>query len=166
MFHPCSTVKEYEKKKINDLKMKLTVKIAERYETRSKHIVKLRLEPMAESQVVAVVVISVKIQFTFKNQISKNENKNYHFFLVSGICTCTDKEPEFKKKRVLENIEVDFSKLLMIRMEQDQLYLDGLGSEKLSDVASNIIVAMPLNDDDVLTVDLGISATLLHRLAI
>jgi hypothetical protein len=30
MFHPCSTVKEYEKKKINDLKMKLTVKIAER----------------------------------------------------------------------------------------------------------------------------------------
>jgi len=34
----------------------------------------------------------------------------------------------------------------------------GIGSEKLTDVASNITVAMPLNDDDVLTVDIGISA--------
>jgi PBP1b-binding outer membrane lipoprotein LpoB len=33
MFHSCSTVKEYEKEKINDPEMKLTAKIAERYET-------------------------------------------------------------------------------------------------------------------------------------
>jgi hypothetical protein len=30
---------------------------------------------------------------------------------------------------------------------------------KLSDIASNIVVAVPLNDDDVLTFDVGISAS-------
>ena len=34
----------------------------------------------------------------------------------------------------------------------------GIGSEKLTDLTSNIVVAMPLNDDDVLTIDAGISA--------
>ena len=33
-----------------------------------------------------------------------------------------------------------------------------MGSEKLTNLASNIIVAMPLNEDDVLTVDMGLSA--------
>ena len=33
-----------------------------------------------------------------------------------------------------------------------------MGSEKLTDLASNIVVAIPLNDDDVLTVDMGLSA--------
>jgi hypothetical protein len=32
----------------------------------------------------------------------------------------------------------------------------GIGSEKLTDLASNIVVAVPINDD-VLTIDVGIS---------
>ena len=79
------------------------------------------------------------------------------FTLIAVSAFAQDKEPEFKK-RVLENIEVDF---LASYYDQDgarSAVSGGLGSEKLSDVASNIIVAMPLNDDDVLTVDLGISA--------
>lgn len=62
------------------------------------------------------------------------------------------------KKRILESTEVD---ILVSYYQQDGLHSSvsgGMGSEYLTDIASNIIVAMPLNDDDVLTVDLGLSA--------
>ena len=62
------------------------------------------------------------------------------------------------KKRVLESTEVDF---LLSYYNQDgskSAVSGGIGSEKLADIATNIVVAMPLNDDAVLTVDLGISA--------
>ncbi len=62
------------------------------------------------------------------------------------------------KKRVLEATEVDF---LASYYKQDGVHSSvsgGIGSEKLTDIASNIVVAMPLNDDDVLTIDVGISA--------
>lgn len=62
------------------------------------------------------------------------------------------------KKRILENTEVDF---LLSYYNQDGKHSavgGGIGSEKLSDIASNIIVAVPLNEDDVLTFDAGISA--------
>lgn len=62
------------------------------------------------------------------------------------------------KKRVLESTEVDF---LLSYYNQDgskSAVSGGIGSEELTDIASNIVIAMPLNDDDILTVDLGISA--------
>jgi hypothetical protein len=62
------------------------------------------------------------------------------------------------KKRVLESTEVDF---LLSYYKQDgskSAVSGGIGTEELTNLASNIVVAMPLNDDDVLTVDLGISA--------
>jgi len=62
------------------------------------------------------------------------------------------------KKRVLESTEVDF---LLSYYNQDgskSAVSGGIGSEKLTDIATNIVVAMPLNDDAVLTVDIGISA--------
>lgn len=68
-----------------------------------------------------------------------------------------DTIPVFKK-RVLETVEVDF---LASYYTQDGLHSavsGGIGSEKLTDIASNIVVAMPMNDDDILTIDVGISA--------
>lgn len=62
------------------------------------------------------------------------------------------------KKRVLENTEVDF---LLSYYNQDGAHSavgGGIGSEKLSDIATNIVVALPVNADDVLTFDVGISA--------
>lgn len=62
------------------------------------------------------------------------------------------------KKRVLESTEVDF---MVSYYKQDGVHSSvsgGMGSEKLTNLASNIIVAMPLNEDDVLTVDMGLSA--------
>ncbi|MGZ9675887.1 DUF3570 domain-containing protein [Flavobacterium sp. GNP001] len=69
----------------------------------------------------------------------------------------TVKEPVFKK-RVLETTEVDFLASYYTQDGSRSAVSGGLGSEKLTDVASNIVVAMPLNDDDLLTIDLGISA--------
>jgi hypothetical protein len=62
------------------------------------------------------------------------------------------------KKRVLESTEVDF---MLSYYNQDGIHSSvsgGIGSEKLTDIASNIVVAIPMNDDDVLTIDAGISA--------
>ena len=62
------------------------------------------------------------------------------------------------KKRVLENIEVDFLASYYKQDGKHSAVSGGIGSEKLMDITSNIIIAMPLNDDDVLTVDAGLSA--------
>ena len=62
------------------------------------------------------------------------------------------------KKRVLESIEVD---ILMSYYQQDGDHASvtgGIGTEELTDFAPTIIVAIPLNADDVLTIDAGISA--------
>ncbi|WP_395062834.1 DUF3570 domain-containing protein [Flavobacterium sp.] len=84
-------------------------------------------------------------------------------FFISGFAFSQDKEVAKDttvvfKKRVLESTEVDF---MLSYYNQDGAHSavsGGIGSEKLTDVASNIIVAMPMNDDDVLTIDAGLSA--------
>ncbi|WP_299886083.1 DUF3570 domain-containing protein [uncultured Lacinutrix sp.] len=62
------------------------------------------------------------------------------------------------KKRVLESTEVDF---LMSYYRQDGNHASvtgGIGNEELTDITPTFVVAIPLNADDVLTVDAGISA--------
>lgn len=62
------------------------------------------------------------------------------------------------KKRVLETTEVDFLMSYYTQEGSNAAVSGGLGTEELTDIAPTIIVSMPLNDDDVLTVDFGISA--------
>lgn len=62
------------------------------------------------------------------------------------------------KKRVLETSEVDFLLSYYNQSGVKSAVSGGIGSEDLMDIASNIVVSMPLNDDAVLTVDIGISA--------
>lgn len=62
------------------------------------------------------------------------------------------------KKRVLESVEVEFLASYYNQNGAHSAVSGGIGSEKLTDVASNIILSIPLNDDDVLTIDAGISA--------
>lgn len=62
------------------------------------------------------------------------------------------------KKRVLETTEVDF---LFSYYEQDgnnAAVSGGIGTEKLTDATPTFVISIPLNDDDVLTIDAGISA--------
>lgn len=81
------------------------------------------------------------------------------FLLLSSFAFSQEKDSTVVfKKRVLESTEVDF---LASYYKQDGLHSavsGGIGSENLTDIASNIIVAIPMNDDDILTVDAGISA--------
>ena len=62
------------------------------------------------------------------------------------------------KKRVLESTEVDFLASYYNQNGSKSVVSGGIGSEKLTDIASNIVVNMPINDDATLTIDLGISA--------
>lgn len=62
------------------------------------------------------------------------------------------------KKRVLESAEVDFLISYYKQTGNKSAVSGGIGSEKLTDLASNIVVSVPLNADDVLTIDAGISA--------
>jgi len=62
------------------------------------------------------------------------------------------------KKRVLESAEID---LLFSYYGQDgnnAAVTGGEGTEKLTDATSSIVVSIPINPDDVLTADVGISA--------
>lgn len=88
--------------------------------------------------------------------------KNYFilvFAIISTSVFAQEKDTTIVfKKRVLESIEVDF---LMSYYQQDGIHsavAGGKGMEELTDITPTIVVAVPLNDDDVLTADLGISA--------
>lgn len=62
------------------------------------------------------------------------------------------------KKRVLENTEVDMLMSLYSQDGDHSAVGGGVGTENLQDVTPTIVISVPLNDDDVLTIDAGISA--------
>lgn len=62
------------------------------------------------------------------------------------------------KKRVLESVEIDFLSSLYLQDGKNAAVTGGIGSEQLIDAAGAIIISIPLNDDDVLTIDASVSA--------
>ncbi len=62
------------------------------------------------------------------------------------------------KKRVLENIEIDFLTSYYTQDGNNAAVTGGIGSEKITDITPTFVIAIPLNDDDVLIIDAGISA--------
>ncbi|UOX33252.1 DUF3570 domain-containing protein [Flavobacterium sediminilitoris] len=89
------------------------------------------------------------------------KNKIVLFLCLISLFSFSQEKDSTKityKKRVLESIEVDF---LASYYKQDGIHSavsGGKGMEDLTDITPTIVVAVPLNDDDVLTVDVGISA--------
>ena len=87
--------------------------------------------------------------------------KLFYIVLLSLLSMAVEAQKDSTKvykKRVLENAEVD---LLMSYYKQDgdhSVVGGGVGSEKLNDVTPTIVITVPLNDDDVLTIDTGLSA--------
>ena len=62
------------------------------------------------------------------------------------------------KKKVLETLEID---LLLGYYEQEGTHASvtgGIGNEDLQNTAPSVVVRIPLNEDDVLTADVGMSA--------
>ena len=62
------------------------------------------------------------------------------------------------KKRVLETTEVDFLTSYYTQDGDNAAVSGGIGTEELSDVTGTFIISIPLNDDDILTIDAGVSA--------
>lgn len=62
------------------------------------------------------------------------------------------------KKRVLETTEIDFLTSYYSQDGENAAVSGGIGTEELTDFTAAIIVSIPLNDDDVLTIDAGVSA--------
>lgn len=69
--------------------------------------------------------------------------------------TATDKA---YKKRVLETTEVDFLSSYYSQDGDNAAVSGGIGTESLTDLTGTVVVSIPLNDDDVLTIDAGVSA--------
>ena len=69
-----------------------------------------------------------------------------------------DPKPEEYKKRVLESAEVDFLTSFYSQDGDNAAVSGGIGTEELTDVTGAVVLSIPLNDDDVLTIDAGISA--------
>jgi len=65
---------------------------------------------------------------------------------------------ESYKKRVLEVAEVAFLSSYYTQDGNNAAVSGGIGTEELTDATGTFVVSIPLNDDDVLTVDAGISA--------
>ena len=62
------------------------------------------------------------------------------------------------KKRVLETTEVDFLTSYYTQDGDNAAVSGGIGTEELTDVTATFVVSIPLNDDDILTIDAGVSA--------
>lgn len=62
------------------------------------------------------------------------------------------------KKRVLENTEVDILSSYYSQDGENAAVSGGKGTEELTDFTATYIIFIPLNDDDILTIDAGISA--------
>jgi len=79
-------------------------------------------------------------------------------FLLMGAFVFAQQNDTSYQKRVLETSEVD---LLFSYYNQDGTHAavtGGEGTEELTDATSTIVLRMPMNEDDVLTIDVGLSA--------
>ena len=94
---------------------------------------------------------------------TKNQLKNIIFFMclfafAEAYSQTSQDSSKVYKKRVLETIEVDFLSSYYSQDGDNAAVSGGIGTEELTDVTGTIVVAIPLNDDDVLTIDAGVSA--------
>lgn len=79
-------------------------------------------------------------------------------FLLASLGYAQNDETELYKKRVLETAEIDFLYSFYTQDGDNAAVTGGIGTESLTDQTPTIVVSIPLNDDDVLTIDAGISA--------
>ncbi|MGB5437008.1 MAG: DUF3570 domain-containing protein [Maribacter sp.] len=80
------------------------------------------------------------------------------FLLLFNWGFAQDDNTNSYQKRVLETAEIDLLFSYYNQDGQNAAVTGGEGTEELTDATSSIVVKMPLNPDDVLTVDVGISA--------
>lgn len=80
------------------------------------------------------------------------------FAFAKSYSQATQDSTKVYKKRVLETTEVDFLTSYYSQDGDNAAVSGGIGNEELTDVTGTFVVSIPLNDDDVLTIDAGVSA--------
>lgn len=80
------------------------------------------------------------------------------FAFVKSYSQTEQDSTKVYKKRVLETTEVDFLTSYYSQDGDNAAVSGGIGNEELTDVTGTFVVSIPLNDDDVLTIDAGVSA--------
>ena len=107
---------------------------------------------MEVKQEVVVVVIKEFIMKTFLFIL-------FSFVVVLSFAQEQSKDSvETYKKRVLEKTEIDFLTSYYKQDGNNAAVTGGVGTEELTDLATEIVVAIPLNDDDVLSITATASA--------
>src|SRR6056297_173448 len=79
------------------------------------------------------------------------------FFLIVSVSWAQQNATSYKR-RVLEASEVDLLFSYYSQDGQNAAVTGGEGTEELTDATSSIVLRMPMNEDDILTVDVGLSA--------
>lgn len=132
-----------------------------------KYTERLQLGPMAVKQgavVGAINTLAIAIQ-RWKNKTTLYLNVYYGkkalfallFFMVITSIHAQQTNTGYSK-RVLETSEIDFLFSYYGQDGQNAAVTGGEGTEELTDATSSIVLKMPMNEDDVLTVDVGLSA--------
>jgi hypothetical protein len=80
------------------------------------------------------------------------------FAFARSYSQTTQDSTKVYKKRVLETTEVDFLTSYYSQDGDNAAVSGGIGTEELTDITGTFVVSIPLNDDDVLTIDAGVSA--------
>ncbi len=80
----------------------------------------------------------------------------FTLFIAVGYSQDKDSETVYKK-RVLETTEVEFLTSYYTQKGNNASVTGGIGNEKLTDITPTIVINLPLNADDILTIDAGIS---------
>ena len=93
-----------------------------------------------------------------RNQLKKTIIFLCVFAFAKAYSQTAQDSTQVYKKRVLETIEVDFLSSYYSQDGDNAAVSGGSGTEELTDITGTFIVSIPLNDDDVLTIDAGVSA--------
>lgn len=82
----------------------------------------------------------------------------FGLFASLSLLTFAQNDNSGYKKRVLENTEIELLSSYYSQDGSHSVIGGGIGTEELTDATLSIVLTTPLNDDDVLTVDAGVSA--------
>lgn len=110
-------------------------------ENQAEAVVATKKTSMTRSFVCFLVLIPVCIYAQNNTNMDSNDDKSVVY-----------------KKRVLENTEIDILTSFYTQDGSNAAVTGGIGTEKLNDFATNFNISIPLNDDDVLTIDATVSA--------
>lgn len=118
---------------------------------------------MAEKRAEVVDVTKMTALVIGNKPINQQSNilKNLVVVILGTLCFFTGWSQQTDtsyKRRVLETSEVDVLFSYYSQDGQNAAVTGGEGTEELTDATSTLVLRMPMNEDDILTVDVGLSA--------